>query len=51
MNRFDELSALVAVAEQGSFSAAAERLDIAKSAVSRRVTPGCAPAQPHHTSA
>jgi DNA-binding transcriptional LysR family regulator len=38
MNRFEELSALVSVVEQGSFSAAAERLDIAKSAVSRRVT-------------
>ncbi len=38
MNRFDELTALVAVVEHGSFSAAAERLDIAKSAISRRVT-------------
>ena len=38
LNRFDELKALVAVVERGSFSAAAERLDIAKSAVSRRVT-------------
>jgi DNA-binding transcriptional LysR family regulator len=37
LNRFDELSALVAVVEHGSFSAAAERPDIAKSAVSRRV--------------
>lgn len=38
MNRFEELSSLVAVVEHGSFSAAAERLDIAKSVVSRRVT-------------
>lgn len=37
MNRYEELSALVAVVEQGSFSAAAEYLDTAKSAVSRRI--------------
>lgn len=38
MSRYDELTALVSVVEQGSFSAAADRLGIAKSAVSRRVT-------------
>ncbi|MGB1109406.1 MAG: LysR family transcriptional regulator [Gammaproteobacteria bacterium] len=38
MNRYEELSALVAVVEHGSFSAAAEHLGLAKSAVSRRVT-------------
>lgn len=38
MNRFDELASLVAVVEHGSFSAAAKRLDTAKSAVSRRIT-------------
>lgn len=37
MSRPEGLSALVAVVEHGSFSAAAERLGIAKSAVSRRV--------------
>lgn len=37
MHRFDELAALVAVVETGSFTAAAERLDTEKSAVSRRV--------------
>ena len=38
MRRFEELQALVAVVETGSFTAAAERLDMAKSAVSRRVS-------------
>ena len=37
MRRFEELQALVAVVETGSFTAAADRLDMAKSAVSRRV--------------
>lgn len=37
MRRFDELQAFVAVVEAGSFTAAAERLDAEKSAVSRRV--------------
>jgi DNA-binding transcriptional LysR family regulator len=38
MRRFRNLEAFIAVVEAGSFTAAAERLDIAKSAVSRRVT-------------
>ena len=38
MNRFDDMLAFVAVAESGSFTAAAERLDVAKSAISRRVS-------------
>lgn len=38
MPQFAELQALVAVVETGSFTAAAERLDMAKSAVSRRVS-------------
>jgi DNA-binding transcriptional LysR family regulator len=38
MQRFAELQAFVAVVETGSFTAAAERLDAAKSAVSRRVS-------------
>lgn len=38
MDRFDELQVFVAVVEAGSFTAAADRLDIAKSAVSRRVS-------------
>ena len=38
MDRFEDLQAFVAVVEAGSFTAAAERLDIAKSAVSRRVS-------------
>jgi DNA-binding transcriptional LysR family regulator len=38
MRRFSDLEAFIAVVEAGSFTAAAERLDIAKSAVSRRVT-------------
>ncbi len=37
MNRFEDLQAFVAVVETGSFTAAADRLDAAKSAVSRRV--------------
>jgi DNA-binding transcriptional LysR family regulator len=37
MNRFEDLQAFVAVVETGSFTAAAERLDMAKSAVSRRM--------------
>jgi DNA-binding transcriptional LysR family regulator len=38
MRRFEELQAFVAVVEAGSFTAAAERLDSAKSAISRRVS-------------
>lgn len=38
MDRLDALEAFTAVVEAGSFSAAAERLGIAKSAVSRRLT-------------
>jgi len=38
MDKFEDLQAFVAVVEAGSFTAAAERLDIAKSAVSRRVS-------------
>jgi DNA-binding transcriptional LysR family regulator len=38
MRRFSNLEAFIAVVEAGSFTAAAERLDIAKSAVSRRVS-------------
>lgn len=38
MHRFQDLQAFVAVVEAGSFTAAAGRLDIAKSAVSRRVS-------------
>ena len=38
MRRFADLEAFIAVVEAGSFTAAAERLDTAKSAVSRRVT-------------
>ena len=37
MDRFEDLNAFVTVAETGSFTAAAERLRIAKSAISRRV--------------
>lgn len=37
MHRFEDLQAFVAVVDAGSFTAAAERLDIAKSAISRRV--------------
>lgn len=38
MDRFDDMTTFVAVAEAGSFTAAADRLGIAKSAVSRRVS-------------
>lgn len=38
MDRFEDLQAFVAVVETGSFTAAADRLDVAKSAVSRRVS-------------
>ena len=38
MTPFEELRSFTAVVETGSFTAAAERLDTAKSAVSRRVT-------------
>ncbi len=38
MDRFEDLQAFVAVVEAGTFTAAAERLDTAKSAVSRRVS-------------
>jgi DNA-binding transcriptional LysR family regulator len=38
MDRFEDLQAFVAVVEAGSFTAAAERLDTAKSAVSRRIS-------------
>jgi DNA-binding transcriptional LysR family regulator len=38
MDKFEDLQAFVAVVEAGSFTAAAERLDMAKSAVSRRVS-------------
>ncbi len=38
MRRFRNLEAFIAVVEAGSFTAAAERLDIAKSAVSRRIS-------------
>lgn len=37
MDKFEDLQAFVAVVETGSFTAAADRLDMAKSAVSRRV--------------
>ena len=38
MDKFEDLQAFVAVVEAGSFTAAAERLGSAKSAVSRRVS-------------
>ncbi len=38
MDRFEDLQAFVAVVEAGSFTAAADRLDANKSAVSRRVS-------------
>ena len=38
MDRFDDMATFVAVVEAGSFTAAADRLDIAKSVVSRRVS-------------
>ncbi|MEM1174576.1 MAG: LysR family transcriptional regulator [Pseudomonadota bacterium] len=37
MDRFEDMSAFVAVVEAGSFTAAADRLDVARSVVSRRV--------------
>lgn len=37
MDRFEELQTFVAVVETGNFSSAAERLNLAKSAVSRRI--------------
>ena len=38
MDKFDDLQAFVTVVDAGSFTAAAERLGVAKSAVSRRVS-------------
>jgi DNA-binding transcriptional LysR family regulator len=38
MDKFEDLQAFVAVVEAGSFTAAADRLDTAKSAISRRVS-------------
>ena len=38
MHRFEDLQAFVAVVEAGSFTAAADRLNLAKSAVSRRIS-------------
>lgn len=38
MGRFDDLQAFAAVVEAGSFTAAADRLGIAKSAISRRIS-------------
>ncbi|MDH3491761.1 MAG: LysR family transcriptional regulator [Gammaproteobacteria bacterium] len=38
MDKFEDLQAFVAVVEAGSFTAAAERLNAAKSAISRRVS-------------
>ena len=38
MDRFEDMQAFVAVVESGSFTAAADRLDSAKSAISRRVS-------------
>jgi DNA-binding transcriptional LysR family regulator len=38
MHRFEDLQAFVAVVEAGSFTAAADRLGMAKSAISRRMT-------------
>ena len=38
MHKFDDMRAFVAVVEAGSFTAAADRLDMAKSAVSRRIS-------------
>ncbi len=38
MHKFEDLQAFVAVVEAGSFTAAADRLDLAKSAISRRVS-------------
>ena len=38
MNKFEELEAFVAVVEHHSFSAAADRLGVAKSSLSKRVS-------------
>ena len=38
MDKFEDLQAYVAVVEAGTFTAAADRLGVAKSAVSRRIT-------------
>ena len=38
MDRFEDIQAFVAVVDSGSFTAAADRLEVAKSAVSRRVS-------------
>jgi DNA-binding transcriptional LysR family regulator len=38
MDKFEDLQAFVAVVDAGSFTAAAERLNLAKSAVSRRIS-------------
>ncbi len=38
MDKFEDIQAFVAVVEAGSFTAAADRLDVAKSALSRRVS-------------
>ncbi len=38
MEKFEDIQAFIAVVEAGSFTAAADRLDLAKSAVSRRVS-------------
>jgi DNA-binding transcriptional LysR family regulator len=38
MDKFEDLQAFVAVVEAGTFTAAADRLNTAKSAVSRRVS-------------
>ena len=38
MDRFADIEALIAIVESGSFSAAADRLGIAKSALSRRIS-------------
>ncbi|MEM9402107.1 MAG: LysR family transcriptional regulator [Pseudomonadota bacterium] len=37
MDRFEDMTAFVAVVEAGSFTAAADRLDVARSVISRRV--------------
>ena len=38
MSQFDELRAFVSVVDRGSFSAAAEQLNMVKSAVSKKVS-------------